>query len=178
MARNPAIDVTRSEQPKVAAAAGQIEIAPVRFGDLRSAAALQKRSFAPRLAYSYLTLLFLHLMPGVRFLVARTGDSIAGIAIGDRNKHQSRVVNICTDPSARRQGIATRLLRQLENELPTGDIVLMAELDNAAARALYTKEGYAELGIIRNYYGRGKDGIWMQKTRTGGKNPTSTRETI
>ncbi|MCC6944834.1 MAG: GNAT family N-acetyltransferase [Thermomicrobiales bacterium] len=162
----------------IAAAIGQIEIAPVRFGDLRTVASLQKRSFSPRLAYSYPTLLFLHLMPGVRFLVARTGDSIAGVAIGDRNRHESRVVNICTDPSSRRQGIATRLLRQLENELPTGDIILMAELENVAARALYTKEGYAELGIIRNYYGRGKDGIWMQKTRTTGQNPTSTRETI
>jgi ribosomal-protein-alanine N-acetyltransferase len=137
----------------------------VRFSDLRSVAALQKRAFKPRLAYGYSTLLLLWLLPHVRFLVARENGAIVGCAIGDRNGGQSRVVNICVDPSAQRRGIATELLRRLEAALPHGDVVLMAEVENAAARSLYKKEGYKEVGISRNYYGRGKDGVWMQKVR-------------
>lgn len=144
---------------------GQTRLAPVRLGQLRAVAALQRRAFKPRLAYSFPTLLFLRFYPRSSFLVATDENQVVGCAIGDWDGRQSRVVNICVDPESRRRGIATRLLRQLEQELPEGDIVLMAEIENQAARSLYIKEGYSELGIIRNYYGRGKDGVWMQKNR-------------
>jgi [ribosomal protein S18]-alanine N-acetyltransferase len=91
---------------------------------------------------------------------------VIGCAIGDLNGGQSRVVNICVDPSARRRGVGASLLRQLERALPHGDVVLMTETDNRAARALYKKEGYKEVGVSQNYYGRGKDGVWMQKIRS------------
>ena len=42
----------------------------------------------------------------------------------------------------------------------------MVEADNDAARLLYSKEGYRQVGVSKNYYGRGKDGFWMQKMRT------------
>ena len=42
----------------------------------------------------------------------------------------------------------------------------MVEESNTAAQALYRKEGYKPVGTSRDYYGRGQDGIWMQKTRT------------
>ena len=140
--------------------------APVRFGDLRAVAALQKRAFKPRLAYGISTLLLLWLLPHVRFLVAREEGIIVGCAIGDRNGGQSRVVNICVDPAMQRRGIGAELLRRLEQALPLGDVMLMVETDNIAAKSLYKKEGYKEVGVSKNYYGRGKDGIWMQKTRS------------
>lgn len=143
----------------------QLRYAPVRFGDLRTVAALQKRAFKPRLAYGFSTLVLLWLLPHVRFIVARERDSIVGCAIGDRNGGQSRVVNICVDPAVQRRGIGAELLRRLEEALPLGDVMLMVETENAAARALYKREGYKDVGVSRNYYGRGKDGIWMQKQR-------------
>lgn len=152
-------------------AGAQIEIARARFGDLRRAARVQKRSFPYRLAYSYPTLLLLRFLPSARFVVAREGDAILGMAIGDQTGGQSRVVNLCVDPDARRRGVGSRLLRKLEEELPTGDIMLMAQIENDAARQLYKKEGYQEIGVSRNYYGRGKDGVWMQKVRTNAASP-------
>ena len=158
--------VSLPAQSQSAARTTQLRYAPVRFGDLRSVAALQKRAFKPRLAYGYSTLLLLWLLPPVRLLVARENGEIVGCAIGDRNGGQSRVVNICVDPSRQRRGIGVELLRRLEQALPFGDVMLMVETDNIAARALYKKEGYKDVGVSRDYYGRGKDGIWMQKPRT------------
>ncbi len=146
--------------------AEQLTIEPARFSDLRAVAALQRRSFPPRLAYRYPTLFLLRVLPSVQFEVAREGEKILGCAIGDRHGGQSRVVNICVDPAARRRGIGTRLLRQLESRLPDGDVVLMAEIENDGARSLYRNEGYQEIGISRGYYGRGRDGVWMQKLRS------------
>jgi ribosomal protein S18 acetylase RimI-like enzyme len=43
----------------------------------------------------------------------------------------------------------------------------MVEAENDTAKALYRREGFKEVGVSRNYYGRGLDGIWMQKVRDG-----------
>jgi ribosomal-protein-alanine N-acetyltransferase len=141
-------------------------ITPVRLRDLGKVARLQKRAFRPPLAYGLMTLLVLWLLPHVRFLIARDGERIVGCAIGDRQGGQARVINICVDPTARRQGIGSRLLRELEHTLSQGNIVLMVEESNTGAQALYRKEGYKPVGTSRDYYGRGQDGIWMQKQRT------------
>lgn len=143
-----------------------VVVTPARLRDLGKVARLQRRAFRPPLAYGLTTLFVLWLLPHVRFLVARDGERIIGCAIGDRQGGQSRVINLCVDPTARRQGIGTRLLRALEAALPHGDVVLMVEEGNVAAQALYRKEGYRPVGTSRNYYGRGNDGIWMQKSRT------------
>lgn len=134
--------------------------------DLRRVSTLQHRAFRPPLAYGLATVLVLWLLPNVRFLLAKQGARVIGCAIGDRQGGQSRVINICVDPDDQRQGVATRLLRELEAELPIGDVVLMVEDQNAGAKALYRQEGYLAVGVSRDYYGRGKDGIWMQKHRT------------
>lgn len=143
-----------------------ITIAPVSFRDLRRVSTIQKRAFRPPLAYGLTTLLVLWALPHVHFLVARRDGRIVGCAIGDKQGGQSRVINICVDPDARRQGIGSRLLRDLESGLPIGDVVLMVEDGNASAQALYRQEGYVSVGVSRDYYGRGRDGIWMQKHRT------------
>jgi ribosomal-protein-alanine N-acetyltransferase len=141
-------------------------ITPVRLRDLAKVARLQRRAFRPPLAYGLVTLFVLWLLPHVRFLIARDGERIVGCAIGDRQGGQGRVINICVDPTARRQGIGSRLLRELETVLSQGSIVLMVEESNTGAQALYRKEGYKPVGTSRDYYGRGQDGIWMQKQRT------------
>jgi ribosomal-protein-alanine N-acetyltransferase len=146
-----------------------LEIGPVRIRELRAVARLQRRAFRPRLAYGLLTLLLLWALPHVRFLVARReGDGwIAGCAIGDRQDGQARVINLAVDPDARRQGIGRMLLLALEGALNRADLLLMVEEDNLPARALYEDAGYAQVGVARDYYGRGQHGLWMQKKRPG-----------
>ncbi len=143
-------------------------IAPVRFRDLWQVRNLQRRSFRRGLAYSITTLTFLWMLPNVRFLVARHEDRVLGCAIGDRSSGQSRVINLAVDPDARRRGLGEQLLHALEAALPQGDMILMVQQENDGARHLYEKAGYQNVGIGRNYYGRGQDGIWMRKRRARG----------
>lgn len=157
--------LSQASPPVRSVPSGEIDLLPVHFRQLRAVARLQQRAFSRRLAYRYSTLVYLWFHPRTTFLIARAGNDVIGCAIGDQSGRQSRVINLCVDPDVRRSGIGTSLLRRLEQSLPAGDIVLMAEVENHAARSLYKKEGYVELGVVRNYYGRGKDGVWMQKAR-------------
>ncbi len=131
-------------------------------------ARLQARAFRPGLAYRLSTLIMLRSLPWAKFLVAHQDGAIAGCVIGDWHEGNSRIVNIAVDPAHRRQGIATALLAAIEDALPDGDMILMVEADNPAARTLYERCGYIETGPARNYYGMGRDGIWMRKPREGG----------
>jgi ribosomal protein S18 acetylase RimI-like enzyme len=166
MGQNPALGRPAEQQP--APEPAEVIIAPVRMRDLWQVRTLQRRSFRRGLAYSISTLTLLWALPTVRFLVARHGDRVLGCAIGDRSSGQSRVINLAVDPDARRHGIGRQLLHALEVALPQGDMILMVQEENAGARRLYEKAGYHDVGVGRNYYGRGQDGIWMRKRRTRG----------
>jgi [ribosomal protein S18]-alanine N-acetyltransferase len=171
IAAPPATGAMATGAPVATAAAGAVlEIGPVHLRDLRAVARLQRRAFRPRLAYGFLTLLLLWALPHVRFLVARheKDGRIVGCAIGDRQDGQARVINLAVDPAARRQGIGRLLLLALEGALDRGDLLLMVEEENLPARALYEAAGYAQVGVARDYYGRGQHGLWMQKKRPGG----------
>ncbi len=157
------VPVPASPPPRPLAAA--VDVGPVRWREVAAVARLQRRAFPPRLAYGAGTLVLLRLLPHVRFLVARRGGVVVGCAIGDRHEGHARVINLAVDPSARRAGIGTALLRALEAALPGGDVLLMVEADNAGAQALYRGDGYRPVGDAPDYYGRGRLGIWMRKTR-------------
>ena len=143
-----------------------VRIEPVRWRDLSAVARVQRASFRPGLAYGLGALMMLRLTPGVAFLVAHTPDhGVAGCVIADIHRGNARVMNIAVSPDARRQGIGTALLREVDRVLPGGDLVLMAEEWNTHAQALYSREGFVPDGRAQNYYGRGRHGIWMRKIR-------------
>ena len=148
-----------------AALVAAVEVGAARWRDLPAVARVQRRAFRPALAYGLTTLVVLRLLPHVRFLVAHRGGAVVGCAIGDRHDGHARVINLAVDPDARRRGVGTALLRALETALPRGDVLLMVEAENAAAQALYRREGYLPAGTAGDYYGRGRPGIWMQKQR-------------
>ena len=160
---------TPPEPPPHPAAA--VEIGRARFGELRAVAAVQRRAFRPELAYGLGTLVGLWLLPRAEFLVARSGGAVVGCVIGDRHGGEVRVISLAVDPVERRRGIGTALLRAVEAALPGGHLLLMVEADNLAAQALYRQEGYRPVGTAVAYYGRGRDGIWMQKDRGTGAPP-------
>src|SRR5688500_20375663 len=96
------------------------------------------------------------------------GGWSAGYANGYRQHGQARVITLPLSPPARRQGIGRLPLLALEGALDRGDLLLMVEEENLPARALYEAAGYAQVGVARDYYGRGQHGLWMQKKRPGG----------
>ena len=70
------------------------------------------------------------------------------------------ITNVATRPEYRRQGIASDLLGVFRN-FAAGNhlafLTLEVRASNAAARALYLKEGYAEVGRRKNYYDHPKE---------------------
>ena len=143
----------------------ELEIGPARARDLPAVASLQRRAFPPRLAYTLGTLVLLWILPWSRLLVARRDGKIVGCVIGDRVLEGSRIINLAVEPAARRQGIGSALLYAAERALPVGDMTLMVQTGNTAARALYRRVGYEDESENPNYYGSGRPGVWMRKRR-------------
>lgn len=69
-------------------------------------------------------------------------------------------------PSHQGKGLGQQLLKDLEREATSrgaNAIFLEVRVDNAAAIALYLKNGYQELGRRDNYYAPGIDALVMRK---------------
>jgi len=151
----------------IAGDAGSYWISPARLRDLRAIARIQSQAFRPGLAYGMSALVFLWSVPQSTFLVARNGagGEIIGCVIADRHQGNARIMNIATHREHRRRGVARSLLRAVERTNPKGDMVLIAEEWNTGAHELYRSEGFEQTGFARDYYGRGRHGIWMKKRR-------------
>ena len=80
---------------------------------------------------------------------------------------EAEILTVGVVPSARRRGIARMLLGALLDEARrrgAREAYLEVRIDNAAARALYAKEGFAELGIRPGYYDAGRvDAVVMSR---------------
>ena len=121
--------------------------APRGGGICLAVARVQRRAFPPRFAYTLSTLTILWALPWVRLLVARRDGEIVGCVIGDRVLEGNRIVNLAVDPAAQRQGIGARCCAAAERALPAGDMTLMVQTGNTAARALYRRVGYEDESV-------------------------------
>ena len=167
-AHHPRAPSSSHDVPDPAGIPAGLALGSARLRDLPALARLQVRAFPPRLAYSLSTLALLWVLPWVRLLVARRNGRIVGCIIGDRTLDGGRVINLAVDPVARRQGIGTALLYAIERALNVDDMTLMVQVENAAARSLYRRVGYADEAIAAHYYGPGRAGVRMRKMRVIG----------
>lgn len=80
---------------------------------------------------------------------------------------EAEILTVGVVGSARRLGIGAVLLTDLLDEATrrgAREVFLEVRVDNAAARALYEREGFAELGIRRGYYDGGRvDALTMRR---------------
>ena len=70
------------------------------------------------------------------------------------------ITNVAARPEYRRQGVASQLLdafRRFGEGSGLSFLTLEVRASNTAARALYTKHGYAETGCRKNYYEHPKE---------------------
>jgi ribosomal-protein-alanine N-acetyltransferase len=75
------------------------------------------------------------------------------------------VLNLAVHPRHRRRGVGAVLMREVLREAHEGRavaITLEVRRSNAAARRLYEDLGFDEVGVRRNYYGRGEDAVIMR----------------
>jgi ribosomal-protein-alanine acetyltransferase len=81
--------------------------------------------------------------------VAELRGQIAGFSVSRRvSDDEVEVLNLAVDPQFRRQGIATQLLRSIRSR----HVFLEVRESNRAARNLYQKLGFVEIGRRERYY--------------------------
>lgn len=143
----------------------RIQLRPALFTDVILLRGLQRRCFAGSQAYGLVTLLILYFWTRSHIIVACAGERVIGCAVGDSDRGQTRVLNLCVDPDFRRLGIASALLSSIEAHFGDAYVTLMVEDKNVGAQALYRLHGYLPVSDLRNYYGRNRHGILMQLHR-------------
>ena len=102
-----------------------------------------------------------------RYLVAEQDGKVVGsgglLAIGET----AQILTVGVLPAARRQGIGEQLVQALLAEAVrrrAGEVLLEVRMDNAAARRLYDKLGFAVIGTRRGYYDQGRvDAVVMRR---------------
>jgi ribosomal-protein-alanine N-acetyltransferase len=80
-----------------------------------------------------------------------------GFALARVIADEAELLTLATDPVHRRQGIAVDLLYQIEKAaMKRGAVCQFLEVaaDNVAARALYARPGYMQIGHRTGYYAR------------------------
>lgn len=108
--------------------------------------------------------------PSTICLKASVQGQIVGFAIGDIRRvftsRRGEVVTIDVTPKFRRMGIATLLLKRLEEEFRSRGCSmsrLAVRVDNKAAKNLFRKLGYREKKKSKDYYADGIDALLMEK---------------
>lgn len=97
--------------------------------------------------------------PAATSLIAVAGSpkAIIGFVIGQLAADEAEILSIGVAPNWQRAGVAAGLLEGLARAARRGDakrIFLDVAEDNEAARALYQKLGFAEVGRRKRYYQR------------------------
>lgn len=90
---------------------------------------------------------------GVVLYIAENGQ-IAGLICGYYAVGESDITSVAVHPDFRRRGLAKRLIRAFEKQLPddTEAIFLEVRESNTAAVSLYEKCGFKALSIRKNFY--------------------------
>lgn len=101
------------------------------------------------------------------YLVAQAADGeVLGSGGLTTIGETAQILTVGVLPPARRQGIATLLVRGLLAEArrrEASEVLLEVRMDNDAARKLYENEGFVTIGTRRGYYDRGRvDAVVMR----------------
>jgi [ribosomal protein S18]-alanine N-acetyltransferase len=99
-------------------------------------------------------------------LVAEMRGGVAGFLLHrDVAPEEREILNLAVDPAMRRQGVASRLIREFLR-CADNSVFLEVRESNHAARALYAAWGFAEAGLRRGYYHRPvENAIVMKRAR-------------
>jgi [ribosomal protein S18]-alanine N-acetyltransferase len=87
-----------------------------------------------------------------------TGDPLYGMIIARVVAGEAEVLSVAVHPDHRKQGIAQSILAYSLNRLAQQNVTqvfLEVAQDNAAARALYARNHFTQIGLRKSYYDRG-----------------------
>ena len=128
---------------------------------------IDQACYEPAVAYSKRELRAYLRFTGSDCLVAEAETQIAGFCISARRDESGYIVTIDVLPQFRRHHLGTKLLNEIERRLVANgvrEITLETATDNDSAVAFWTKHGYRNRGVKKNYYPGGRDAFAMSKT--------------
>ncbi|HWC18161.1 MAG TPA: N-acetyltransferase [Terriglobales bacterium] len=130
---------------------------------------LDQSCFSPEIAYSREELAHYLRSPHAVCLLAVDAGRTVGFILG-HNIRQARnlghIVTLDVAPDARRSGIGSTLIRNLEDRFRLAaceSVLLEVAVNNHAALVFYKKHGYSVLKTLRRYYPGGLDGLLLGK---------------
>jgi ribosomal-protein-alanine N-acetyltransferase len=126
-------------------------------------AAIHASAFPPREGWGEDAITIQLALPGAFGLI----DDRGGMLLGRMAADEAEVLTLAVAPEARRQGIATLLLREAKAHVGfRGGTAVFLEVatGNAAALALYAREGFVEVGRRRRYYSDSADALVLRAT--------------
>lgn len=143
-----------------------LQLRPMSVNDVPAVAGLEKAAFAGSNHEVWDEQAFYEdfSAPDHIWWVAHDHGSIIGFAGGALVAGELQVADVAVDPARRGQGIGGRLLTRVAYDahmLGATSAELEVDVDNAPARALYTRLGFTEAGRRRGYYGPGHDALVM-----------------
>lgn len=97
-------------------------------------------------------------------LVAVESGVICGYGVAWALGDEGDIMHIAVAPAARRRGIGTHLLKELLGACVkhgATKVLLEVSVGNHAARNLYERLGFVEVGLRRRYYRDGEDAVTM-----------------
>ena len=144
--------------------AEKVEIRDCTEGDLPAVQRIEEASFDD----PYPPSLFLRLLEDYShgFRVAVAGEELVGYCVLVNKNNKGVIASLAVRPDFRRRSIGEMLLEdaiRIAREALVNSIELQVRVENSSAISLYSKFGFKTEGRIRNYYGRGKDGLLMTK---------------
>lgn len=95
-------------------------------------------------------------------MIVQTDECAAGLAMALAAGSDAELLTIASDPQLRRQGVAQSLLRAIDVEAAQRGLerwVLEVASTNLAARSLYERFKFVEIGVRKGYYSAGSDRI-------------------
>ena len=128
---------------------------------------IDQACYEPEVAYSKRELRAYLRFSGSDCLVAEAEKQIAGFCISARREESGYIVTIDVLPQFRREHVGTKLLDEIERRLGANgvrEVALETATDNDSAVAFWTKHGYRNRGIKKDYYPGGRDAFAMSKT--------------
>ena len=146
-------------------------IRPMEEGDISAVAALEKACFSDPWSENSVRSELSN--PLSLWLVAEKGGALAGYIGSQSVLDAADMMNVAVALDARRGGIAEALIGSLIAQLDANGVrslSLEVRVSNDAARALYEKLGFSEVGRRKNYYAKPKeDALILRKDWGEGK---------
>jgi ribosomal-protein-alanine N-acetyltransferase len=143
-----------------------LDFRPMQSADLTEIMEIERRSYP----YPWTRLIFSDcLHAGYSCRVCERQGIIQGYGILSIAAGEAHLLNLCVRPESQRQGVGEKLLVHLTTLARRHDaeiIFLEVRVSNAAARSLYDKMGFNELGTRKDYYpaaGGREDGLILAR---------------